>query len=282
MYDTLISASTLHQHLDDPDWVIVDCRFSLANPTQGKTHYQHGHIKNARYANLETHLSSELLPGRGRHPLPDDRVLSQQLGLWGISHQTQVVAYDEGNGVFAARLWWLLRWLGHEKVAVLDGGLKSWEKQFDLVTTLPQITAQTFKPRVNRALWLSAIEVQNAIAQKSICLIDARTSTRYYGEIEPIDKVAGHIPSALNRPFQLNLDPDELFLPPKQLKADFSVLLGHFTPEHVVHYCGSGVTACHNLLAMTYAGLMQSKLYAGSWSEWICNPNRSVVCAKKT
>ena len=281
MYDTLISASTLYPHIDDPLWVIVDCRFSLSDPTQGKTLYQHGHIANARYANLETHLSSEILPGCGRHPLPDNRVLSHQLGIWGISDQTQVVAYDDSHGSFAARLWWLLRWLGHEKVAVLDGGLQSWEKQYDLVTTLPQITPQIFKPRVNNTLWLNASQVQNAIAQKSICLIDARTSSRYHGESEPIDKVAGHIPSAFNRPFQLNLDSDGFFLSPEQLRKDFSILLGHFLPEHVVHYCGSGVTACHNVLAMTYAGLMLSKLYAGSWSEWICNPNRTIVCTKK-
>jgi thiosulfate/3-mercaptopyruvate sulfurtransferase len=255
----------------------VDCRFSLANPEQGKNAYQHGHIPNARYAHLDNDLSSQITDFTGRHPLPDFRVLAEKLGAWGITNQTQVIVYDDASGVFAGRLWWLLRhWFGHDKVAVLDGGIQAWQKKFDLVTTLPKIKSTTFRPYLNDTQWLTALQVQNATAQKKICLIDARTPERYRGEVEPIDFVAGHIPPALNRPFQLNLDKAGFFLPIENLLSDFKTLISDTKPENMVHYCGSGVTACHNLLAMEYIGLKGSKLYAGSWSEWIRNQNRPI------
>ncbi len=276
-FNTLISAETLNLNLYQPDWVIVDCRFSLANPEQGKNAYQHGHIPNARYAHLDNDLSSQITDFTGRHPLPDFRVLAEKLGAWGITNQTQVIVYDDASGVFAGRLWWLLRhWFGHDKVAVLDGGIQAWQKKFDLVTTLPKIKSTTFRPYLNDTQWLTALQVQNATAQKKICLIDARTPERYRGEVEPIDFVAGHIPYALNRPFQLNLDKAGFFLPIEKLRDEFQALIGDTKPENVVHYCGSGVTACHNLLAMEYIGLKGSKLYAGSWSEWIRNQNRPI------
>jgi thiosulfate/3-mercaptopyruvate sulfurtransferase len=276
-FNTLISVETLNTNLNQPDWVVVDCRFSLANAQQGKKAYQRGHIQNARYAHLDNDLSSRITDFTGRHPLPDFRVLMQKLGEWGISNNSQVVIYDDASGVFAGRLWWLLRhWFGHENVAVLDGGIQTWQKRFDLVTTLPKIKPTTFRPYLDNTQWLSAIQVQNSLAQKKICLIDARTPERYHGEIEPIDFVAGHIPYALNRPFQLNLDKTGVFLPIEKLRTEFQTLIGDTKAEDVVHYCGSGVTACHNLLAMEYAGLKGSKLYAGSWSEWIRNQNRSI------
>jgi thiosulfate/3-mercaptopyruvate sulfurtransferase len=276
-YNTLISCKTLNNHLNQPDWVIIDCRFSLANPTQGKNTYQHGHIPHARYAHLDYDLSSSVTPFTGRHPLPDFRVLVKKLGHWGVSNHTQVIVYDDAGGAFAGRLWWMLRyWLGHEKVAVLDGGIQSWQTHFGLVTTLPQIKPTTFRPYLNDTQWFTATRVQNALAQKNICLIDARTPERFRGEVELIDFVAGHIPYALNRPFQSNLDKSGLFLSAEKLHSQFQLLIGNMPPENVVHYCGSGVTACHNLLAMEYAGLSGSKLYAGSWSEWIRNQNRSI------
>lgn len=275
-YNSLISAETLNANLHQSDWVIVDCRFSLVNTQQGRNAYQHGHISNARYAHLDNDLSSQITDLTGRHPLPDFRVLSEKLGAWGISNQTQVVVYDDASGAFAGRLWWLLRWLGHEKVAVLDGGIQAWQQRFNLVTTLPKINPTIFRPYLNDMKWLTALQVQNAIAQKKICLIDARTPERYRGEIEPIDFVAGHIPYALNRPFQLNLDKAGGFLPIEELRAEFQALIGNTKPANVIHYCGSGVTACHNLLAMEYTGLKGSKLYAGSWSEWIRNKNRPI------
>ncbi len=277
-YTTLIATDTLHRHLNHPDWIIVDCRFSLADTEAGAKAYRHGHIPNARYAHLDRDLSSAITDFTGRHPLPDFTLLAKKLGDWGISNTSQVVAYDDAGGAFAGRLWWLLRCMGHHKAAVLDGGIKHWQKQgFPVTTTLPKVKPAAFRPYLNDSAWLNALQVQDSLARKAVCLIDARTPERYRGEQEPIDPVAGHIPGALNRAFQLNLDSNALFLPPEQLRAQFKRLIGTCAPEQVVHYCGSGVTACHNVLAMEYAGLEGSKLYAGSWSEWIRNKNRTVA-----
>jgi thiosulfate/3-mercaptopyruvate sulfurtransferase len=277
-YRTLISAADLQQHINNPDWVIIDCRFSLANSELGSTAYRHGHLPNARYAHLNNDLSSAITDTTGRHPLPDFRVLVKKLGAWGVSNQSQVVAYDDAGGAFAGRLWWLLRALGHDNVAVLNGGIKHWQQQgYQITTTLPRLKPAIFRAYLNPNLWLSANQVENGIATKAITLIDARTAERYRGEQEPIDPIAGHIPYALNRPLPLNLNAQGLFLSPDQLRAQFKQLIGSTAPEKIVHYCGSGVTACHNLLAMEYAGLTGSKLYAGSWSEWIRNKNRKVA-----
>ena len=277
-YTTLVSAATLNQHLDDSNWVIVDCRFSLANSDAGSSAYRHGHIPHARYAHLNNDLSSAITDFTGRHPLPDFTLLTKKLGAWGIANDTQVVAYDDAGGAFAGRLWWLLHSLGHDRAAVLNGGIQHWQKQgYALTTTLPTIQSTTFRPYLNTAHWLNASQVQNSLAKKAICLIDARAPERYRGDKEPIDPVAGHIPHALNRAFQLNLDNNGLFLPADPLRNQFKQLIGTTTPERVVHYCGSGVTACHNLLAMEYAGLTGSKLYAGSWSDWIRDKNRAIA-----
>ena len=275
---TLVSATTLHQHINDPKWVIVDCRFSLANNDSGSYAYRHGHLPHARYAHLNNDLSSAITGFTGRHPLPDFTLLAKKLGAWGISNNSQVVAYDDAGGAFAGRLWWLLRSMGHDNVTVLNGGIRHWQRQgLALTTTLPTIQPTTFRPYLNPSRWLNALQVQNHLARKTICLIDARTPERYRGEQEPIDPVAGHIPGALNRAFQLNLDHQGLFLSAGSLSKQFKQLIGARTPEQVVHYCGSGVTACHNLLAMEYAGLSGSKLYAGSWSDWIRNKNRGIA-----
>ncbi|MEQ1740241.1 MAG: sulfurtransferase [Methyloglobulus sp.] len=277
-YTTLISVEDLHQHLNDPDYVIIDCRFSLANTEAGFTAYRHGHIPNARYAHLDKDLSSANTDFTGRHPLPNFSQLVKKLGAWGIDNNSQVVVYDDANGAFAGRLWWLLRYLGHNKVAVLDGGYSYWQKlSFPITTILPSIKPNIFRAYPSEHLALNALEVQNGLAQKAICLIDARTPERYRGEQEPIDPVAGHIPGALNRPFQLNLDSNGLFLSPEVLRNQFKTLIGNKNPQQVVHMCGSGVTACHNLLAMEVAGLTDSKLYPGSWSEWIRNKNRPIA-----
>lgn len=277
-YTTLIFAPTLEQHLGHNDWIIIDCRFSLADTEAGAVAYRHGHIPSARYAHLDKDLSSAITDFTGRHPLPNFTLLAKKLGDWGIANTSQVVAYDDAGGAFAGRLWWLLRCLGHDKVALLDGGIKHWQKLgFPVTTTLPTVKPAAFSPHLNEAAWLTALQVQNGLAQKAICLLDARTPERYRGEQEPIDPVAGHIPGALNRAFQLNLDSNGLFLPAEELRGQFKRLIAANAPEHVVHYCGSGVTACHNLLAMEHAGLTGSKLYAGSWSEWIRNKNRAVA-----
>ena len=282
-YTTLVSATTLHQHINDPKWIVVDCSFSLANSDAGGYAYRHGHIPYARYAHLNKDLSSAITGFTGRHPLPDFTLLAKKLGAWGIANDSQVVVYDDAGGMFASRLWWLLRFFGHDQVAVLNGGIQHWQKQgFSLTTTLPTINHATFRPYLNTVHWLNASQVQNNLARKAICLIDARTPERYRGEQEPIDPVAGHIPGALNRPFKLNIDSNGLFLPADSLRNQFKKLIGTTAPEQVVHYCGSGVTACHNLLAMEHSGLTGSKLYAGSCSEWIRDKNRGIAtgCAK--
>ena len=277
-HNTLVSATTLNENINNPKWIIIDCRFSLANSNAGSYAYRHGHLPNARYAHLNHDLSSTLSDLNGRHPLPSFKLLANKLSAWGISNDTQVIVYDDAGGTFAARLWWLLKSLGHNKVAVLDGGIQHWQKQgYALTTTLPTQKPTTFRPYLNATLWLTASQLQNKLARKSICLIDARTPERYRGEQEPIDPVAGHIPGALNRPFQLNFDNTGLFLSAESLNNQFKKIIGTTAPEEVVHYCGSGVTACHNLLAMEIAGLTGSKLYAGSWSEWIRDKNRGVA-----
>ena len=277
-YTALISAEHLHHHLNDHDWVIVDCRFSLADTEAGFKAYRHGHIPNACYAHLDKDLSSRITDFTGRHPLPNFTELVKKLEAWGIDNNSQVVVYDDTSGAIAGRLWWLLRCLGHSNVAVLDGGYKHWGKlSLPVTTNLPNIKPSIFRAYSGENTCLTAIEVQNELAQKALCVIDARTPERYRGEHEPIDLVAGHIPGAINRPFQMNLDSNGLFLSAEDLRNQFKQLIGDKNPQQVVHMCGSGVTACHNLLAMEVAGLAGSKLYPGSWSEWIRDKNRPIV-----
>jgi thiosulfate/3-mercaptopyruvate sulfurtransferase len=275
---TVISADTVLEYLGHDNWVIIDCRFSLADPEAGISAYRLGHIPNARYAHLNNDLSSAITSLTGRHPLPDFNLLVKKIAAWGITFNNQIVVYDDAGGAFAARLWWLLRCLGHTQVAVLDGGIQQWlAKDYPMTTRLPVSTAGHFKAYLDTTQWLDTLQLENSLARKSICLIDARTPERYRGEHEPIDPVAGHIPGALNRPFQNNLTSQGLFLSPAELQQQFKLLINGTSAEQVVHTCGSGVTACHNLLAMEYAGLTGSKLYAGSWSEWIRNKNRPIA-----
>lgn len=276
-HTTLMTAATLHAHLDRPDWVVVDCRFNLADPDAGRRAYQAGHIPGARYAHLDEDLSAPVTATTGRHPLPDPARLAATLGAWGIGPETQVLAYDDLGGMLAAaRLWWLLRWLGHAAVAVLDGGLPAWTRAgLPLDMDVPVIAAQTFTARPDNRLWLTVEQVQALPAHE--LLLDARGAARYRGEMEPIDPVAGHIPGALNLPTESNLAADGCFLPAAALRTRFAALLGERPAATVVHSCGSGVTACHNLLAMEVAGLSGSRLYAGSWSEWIRDPQRPVA-----
>ncbi len=277
-YTTLISATTLAEHLYHQDWVIFDCRFSLADVQAGNRAYRQGHIPNARYADLNQNLSAPVKTYTGRHPLPNFANLASQLGRWGVSSRSQVVVYDDASGAFAGRMWWLLRTMGHQNVAILDGDIRHWQKlSLPLTTTLPSFTPNSFRSYPDDHQWLSAVQVENALAANRITLIDARTAERFNGLQEPIDPVAGHVPKALNRPFQANLEKDGRFLPPAQLNQQFKNLIKSRPAEQVVHMCGSGVTACHNLLAMEIAGLSGSKLYAGSWSEWIVNRNRSIA-----
>jgi len=276
-HTTLIDTSTLHTHRNDPNWVVMDCRFSLADPDAGRRAYRDNHLPGARYAHLDEDLSDPVTPTTGRHPLPDPGRLAQKLGEWGIDHDTQVVAYDDMGGMLAAaRLWWLLRWLGHTACAVLDGGLPAWRGAgLPLTAEIPAARPTAFVPRPDDRLWMSTEQVLTLSATE--VLLDARAAARYRGEMEPIDPVAGHIPGALNLPTDGNLAPEGHFLPVAALRERFAVALNDRSPATVIHACGSGVTACHNLLAMEAAGLGGSRLYAGSWSEWIRDPQRAVA-----
>ncbi|TPQ26426.1 sulfurtransferase [Methylomonas koyamae] len=277
-YTTLISAATLAANLDNPNWRIFDCRFSLADSAAGFKFYRSGHIPGAVYADLNQDLSSPVQAYTGRHPLPNFDSLAEKLGKWGVNNRSQVVVYDDAGGAFAGRMWWLLRSMGHTQVAVLDGGYGHWRKQgLPTATALPKISASAFRAYLDNRQWLGASQVETGLASRSIILVDARTPERFLGKVEPIDPVAGHVPGAINRPLQSNLDRNGLFLAPDQLRQQFTDLISPFPAERVVHMCGSGVTACHNLLAMEIAGLGGSKLYAGSWSDWIRNRNRSVA-----
>ncbi|MBS3951942.1 MAG: sulfurtransferase [Methylomicrobium sp.] len=280
-FTTLISPEQLTTSLNQPNWIIFDCRFSLADTEAGARAYRRGHLLNARYAHLDKDLSSAITDFTGRHPLPHFGLLSKKLGQWGVDNQSQIVVYDDAGGAFAGRMWWLLKTLGHDTVAVLDGGIPLWQKlQLPITTTLPKLSAKQFRPYLDDSRWVRALQVQNDLAGKKCCLIDARTPERFKGIQEPIDPVAGHVPGAINRPFQLNLNADGSFKTADKLNEQFSQLLGTMNPEQTIHMCGSGVTACHNLLTMEIAGLKGSKLYAGSWSEWIRDKNRPVVQQK--
>jgi thiosulfate/3-mercaptopyruvate sulfurtransferase len=280
MHTTLISAADLSQHLNDDKWVILDCRHDLMNPNAGHEGFAIGHIQNAQFANIDTDLSGAKVGAdgtfHGRHPLPDRAALIATLRGWGINDDTQVVAYDAHGGTFAARLWWLLRWLGHPAVAVLDGGLAAWQSQgLPLVTMVVTRSGGTIsdKPSLMHTVTLEDVE-SNLVTQTRV-VVDARAADRFRGENETIDPVGGHIPGAKNRFFKDNLTPDGRFKSAEQLKQEFSPLFAA-APQAIMQ-CGSGVTACHNLLALEVAGLPGAALYPGSWSEWCSDPARPVA-----
>lgn len=277
-WTTLVNSEQLARHVSDPAWVVFDCRFSLADVRAGRRAYDAGHIPGARYADLDLDLSGPRTPTSGRHPLPDPDVLARKLGEWGVDTRKQVVAYDDGNGALAARLWWLLRWLGHRSVAVLDGGYVVWQREGrPIETNEPVLVAADFEPAVDDTLWVGTDEVEAGLGKAGTLLVDARSAARFRGEQETLDPIAGHIPGSVNRPFETNLDTTSLFLPAAQLRQAFAVLVGGRPAHGVIHSCGSGVTACHNLLAMEVAGLSGSRLYPGSWSEWIRDPRRPIA-----
>jgi thiosulfate/3-mercaptopyruvate sulfurtransferase len=280
---SLIEPAELAPHVTDPSWVVLDCRFELTRPAWGASAHAQGHIPGALHAHLETDLSGPISPATGRHPLPDPGSLAATLGAFGIDETVQVIAYDQGPGAYAARLWWLLRWLGHRHVAVLDGGFAAWQ-QAGLPTENghPARTARRFIPRPHTlhtpVITTSELEQDlAAVASGALVLVDARSAERFRGENETIDPVGGHVPGAVNHPFTSNLDAAGRFLPPGALRRRFEQDLGNVTPEQVISMCGSGVTACHNLLAMELAGLPGARLYAGSWSEWLRDPRHPVA-----
>ncbi|NRO96193.1 sulfurtransferase [Paraburkholderia sp. NMBU_R16] len=279
-YTTLILAANLAERLASaPESVLVfDCSFDLANPDAGEKAYAGGHIPGAHYLHLERDLSGAKTGKNGRHPLPDRAALVDMLASHGLMQGQQVVAYDAQGGMFAARLWWLLRWLGHDSVALLDGGLQAWQGAGYTLETEPAGRKQgNFKAGAPLAVTVDAHALEQNLTTHERLVVDARSPDRYRGENETIDPVAGHIPGAVNRFFKDNLGPDGRFKPAHTLRDEFKAVVGSTQPEHVVLQCGSGATACHNALAMEIAGLHGAALYPGSWSEWCADPSRPVA-----
>ena len=277
-FTTLISTDELRAALGTGDpIVLVDTSFDLADVNAGEAGWHTGHLPGALYLNLERDLSGAKSGSNGRHPLPRRADFAATLGRIGITPATQVVALDRQGGMYAARLWWMCRWMGHERVAVLDGGAGAWTASGGaLVTDEPQpVAAAPYPDRASLAATLDANALAAGLGR--VRLLDARAADRFRGEVEPLDKAAGHIPGATNRFFKDNLGADGRFKPAAQLHAEFAALLGVQSPASTVHQCGSGVTACHNLLAMEHAGLTGSTLYPGSWSEWSADPKRPVA-----
>ena len=277
MFTTLISPADLAAHIDDPDLVIVDCRFTMSDTSQGEREYAEGHVPGARYAHLDNDLSGPMTGDNGRHPLASPAEIRARFSALGIRPGTQVVAYDGDTGMFAVRLWWMLRWLGHDAVAVLDGGFTAWTAAGLPVRAGEESWERSDFTGEPRPGWcLTADDVQATLGDASVLLVDARTRDRYRGIGETLDPVGGHIPGAASHHFGNNLTEQKTFKSPDTLRAEWSATLGDHAPDAVIMYCGSGVTACHNLLALEHAGLHGARLYAGSWSEWCADPTRPV------
>lgn len=276
----LISPAQLLTRQAQPNLVILDCRFALDDPAYGLRSYNQGHIAGAHFADLERDLSAPVIKGQtGRHPLPEPAKLIAQLRAWGINNDSDIVLYDDGPGAFAARAWWLLAWLGkRDRVWLLDGGLNAWrEAGLPLSESTAAPSVGNFNGQADAQALLTAGQLQQRLHEPQLCLLDARALPRFRGEVEPLDPVAGHIPGARCAVFTDNLDANGRFLAPAQLQQRFAALLGQRPASSLVAYCGSGVTACHNLFALCLAGYPLAALYAGSWSEWITDPRRPVA-----
>jgi thiosulfate/3-mercaptopyruvate sulfurtransferase len=283
-YHTLISSEQLAAELDrDPRLCVVDCRYDLANAEWGLAEYRHGHIPRAVYASLSHDLAGPPTGQNGRHPLPTVAAMTSTFSRLGIGPGTQVIAYDQDNGMYASRLWWMLRYLGHDDVAVLDGGWARWTAERRAVgqgdETRP---AAQFVPRVRDAMVVDVETVERLVADRDVLLVDARAPERFEGRVETIDRTAGHIPGARNHFFKTNLTDAGTMLPPERLRERFEGVLAGRHPQDVVMYCGSGVTACQNLLAMAHAGIRGARLYPGSWSEWSSDARRPVETGPET
>ncbi|MDR1529345.1 MAG: sulfurtransferase [Burkholderiales bacterium] len=277
-FSTLITPQTLACHLDDPNWLIFDVRADLSEPDWGQSVYRASHIPGAIWLSLDRDLSAQSTGVNGRHPLPLPESFSQRMAQLGLSPERQVVVYDQAQGAFAARLWWMLRWIGFSVCAVLDGGFARWQKEkLPTEKIIHTSRAGKFVANPHNEMYVDADEVLGKLETSTMTLIDARSASRFRGENETIDPVGGHIPGARNRPYTDNLMPDDTFKSAKELRKEFETLLDGASLATVVHQCGSGVTACHNALAMAVAGMPAMRLYAGSWSEWCTNPKRPVA-----
>jgi thiosulfate/3-mercaptopyruvate sulfurtransferase len=274
----LVSTEELEKHIDDPKWIVFDVRSDLKDPDKGIRLYMEGHVHDAYYIHLERDLAGEKTGTNGRHPLPDIATFAKRMTRCGVAAGRQVVCYDDAGGNYAARLWWLLRWLGHENVALLDGQYPRWvQEKRPISKDVPPPRSGRFVPRPLLGAAVDAAFVDHFRKRADGVLVDARSAERFAGQSEPIDPVAGRVPGAINRFWQLNLTPEGLFKAPEVLRKEFEAMLGPTPAAQAVHMCGSGVTACHNLFAMEYAGLAGSRLYPGSWSEWCSDPSRAIA-----
>jgi thiosulfate/3-mercaptopyruvate sulfurtransferase len=278
-YTTFVTTGQLAGHAHDPLWVVIDASFDLSKPAWGEENYLKGHIPRAIYAHLDRDLSAPISPVSGRHPLPDPELMAERLSAWGIGPGRQVVVYDTANGAIAARLWWMLQYYGHTAAAILEGGYTKWAAEARPLTAGAEQPHSRFQfmPHPNPDLLIGAEEVDTIRLDPAWKLIDARSAIRFRGEQEPIDRVAGHIPGAVNRFHGENLKPDGTLLSTVELRRQFKALLGSTPIQHTAVYCGSGVTSCLHIAALQKAGFGFPRLYAGSWSEWIRDPDHAVA-----
>jgi thiosulfate/3-mercaptopyruvate sulfurtransferase len=278
----LVTTEELAKHLDDPDWIVIDTRHELMDPEAGPRRYAEGHIPGAHFLHVDHDLSGKKTGVNGRHPLPDLASFAAKVNETGIGPGKQVVVYDDLAHNFSVRLWWMLRWLGHDKVALLDGGYPLWVKEGRPVTTqVPEPRKGTFVPRPHLGDHVDVHYVDRFRESPEAKLVDARTAERFEGRNETVDPVAGHVPGAIHRFWKDNVEPDGRFKAAATLRGEFDRLLAGTDPAAVMHMCGSGVTACHNIFAMELAGLPGSKLYVGSWSEWCADPARPIATGPK-
>jgi thiosulfate/3-mercaptopyruvate sulfurtransferase len=277
MHTTLISTDVLAEHLVDSSWLVADCRYSLNDETWGRTQYEAAHVPGAVFIDVGHDLAGPRTGTNGRHPLPAVEDMAATFGRLGIADDIQVIAYDQEAGAFASRLWWMLRYLGHDAVAVLDGGVAKWTREGRPVRGgVETRRAAGFTPRLRKEMRVTADETLAHLGDPSVLLIDARSPDRYAGKPDPLDTIYGHIPGARNRYYRHNVSEAGTMRSGRELRTDFEKILGGKPANQVVMYCGSGITACHNLLAMEHSGLRGARLFAGSWSEWESDPNRPV------
>ena len=278
MHMTLISTDVLSEHLSDPAWLIVDSRYNLNDETWGGAQYEAGHVPGAVFVDVAHDLAAEQTGTNGRHPLPEVEYMAATFGRLGIADDIQVIAYDQEAGAFASRLWWMLRYLGHDAVAVLDGGFAKWTREGRPVRGGVETRRPAgFTPRLRKEMRVTADETLAHLGDPSVLLVDARSPDRYAGKPDPLDTIYGHIPGARNRYYRHNVSEAGTMRSGRELRADFEKVLAGRPANQVVMYCGSGITACHNLLAMEHAGMPGSRLYAGSWSEWSADPKRPIA-----
>jgi len=277
-YKTIINCEDLIKNINNDDFVIFDCRCDIKDQKHGIESFKEGHISGAIFVDIDKDLASEKTNNSGRHPLPDIDILSAKLSRWGLSTDKQAIVYDDTSGAFAGRMWWILKWLGHEKVAVLNGGIQMWEKSGGkLVKEASMNEKAEFLPNANNAMLVSIEDVGDSQYKMDKIILDARSKERYLGIKDPVDPIAGHVPGAISHPLGNNLTREGTFKTPEELKHVYNKILSDVDAPNIISMCGSGITACHNILAMEIAGIKGAKLYVGSWSEWITNSERPIA-----